>query len=182
MKKLPASPATAKGHMVRVRQGLQSTKSNRQDILDARDDVHDMAPPEHCCTAIENEMFGFVVTRDDDNNTIYSDLCGRFPVESYTGMNYILVVYVYKLNAPLMVPIKSRKDEDMVAAFTSVYQELELYGHKPALHVLDNECSRAVKTFIRSNRTDIQLVEPHNQHLILVASWSSWYVIAEHSA
>ena len=33
MKYLPASPATAKGHMVRVRKGLKSTKSNRQDIL-----------------------------------------------------------------------------------------------------------------------------------------------------
>ena len=80
-------------------------------------------------------------------------------------MNYILVVYVYKLNAPLMVAIKSRKDEDMVAAFTSMYQELKLHGHKPALHVLDNECSRAVKTYIQSNHTEIQLVEPHNHRV-----------------
>ena len=80
-------------------------------------------------------------------------------------MNYILVVYVYKLNAPLMVAIKSRKDEKMVAAFTSVYQELNTYGHKPALHVLDNECSRAVQSYIRSNKTEIQLVEPHNHRV-----------------
>ena len=80
--------------MVRVRQGLQSTKSNCQDILDARDDVDDMAPPEHCCTAIENEMFCYVITRNKDGNTICSDLTGRFAVDSYTGMNYILVVYV----------------------------------------------------------------------------------------
>ena len=151
-KYLPASRATAKGHMVRVRQGLQSTKSNRQDILDARADVDDMAPPEHCCAAIENEMFCFVITRDEHNNTIYSNLTGRFPIESYTGMNYILVVYVYKLNAPLMVAIKSRKDEDMVAAFTSVYQELKTYGHKPALHVLNNECSKAVKQYVTSEK------------------------------
>ena len=162
MKYLPASPATVKGHMVRVRQGLKSTKSNRQDILDARNDVDDMAPPEHCCTAIENDMYCFVITRGEDNNTIYSNLTGQFTVESFSGMNYILVVYVYKLNASLMVPIKSRKDEDMVADFTLIYQELQTYGHKPALQILDNEYSRAVKIYIRSNHTEIQLVEPHN--------------------
>ena len=62
-------------------------------------------------------MFCFVITRDDGRNTISSNLTGQFPVESYTGMNYILVVYVYKLNAPLMVAIKSRRDANMVAAF-----------------------------------------------------------------
>ena len=98
-------------------------------------------------------------------STIYSNLMGRFPVESYTGMNYILVVYVYKLNAPLMRAIKSRQDADIVAAFQSVCEELIAYGHKPALHVLDNKCSRAVKTYIRSNKTDIQLVEPHNHRV-----------------
>ena len=60
--------------MVRVRQGLQSTKNNRQDILDARADVNDMAPPEHCCMAIENKMFCFIITRDEHGNIIYSDL------------------------------------------------------------------------------------------------------------
>ena len=98
--------------MVRVRKGLNSTKSDRQDVLDARAEVDDMAPPEHCCAAYENEMFCYVITRDEGGNTIYSDLTGRFPVESYTGMNYILVVYVYKLNAPLMRAIKSLQDAD----------------------------------------------------------------------
>ena len=28
--------------------------------------------------------------------------------------------------------------------------------------MLDNECSKAVQTFIKSNGTDIQIVEPHN--------------------
>ena len=66
--------------------------------------------------------FCFVVTHDDDNKTIYSDLTGRFPVESYTGMNYLLVVYVYHLNAPMIRAIKSQKDDDMVGAFCSVYR------------------------------------------------------------
>ena len=57
----------------------------------------------------------------------------------------------------------------MVAAFTSIYDELKTYGHKPSLHVLDNECSRAVKTYIQSNKTEIQLVEPHTNHRVNAA-------------
>ena len=44
--------------------------------------------------------------------------------------------------------IKSRKDEDMVETFRSIYNELKTLGHKPSLHVLDNECSRAVKKYL----------------------------------
>ena len=36
---------------------------------------------------------------------------------------------------------------------------------KPKMHVLDNECSRAIKTFIRKEATDIQLVEPYNHRV-----------------
>ena len=64
-----------------------------------------------------------------------------------------------------MRAIKSRKDEDMVAAFKSIYEELKTYGHKPSLLILDNECSRAVTTYIQSNQTEIQLVEPHNHRV-----------------
>lgn len=162
---LPPSKATAKGHRVRVRKGLNSTKSNRQDVINARAEVDDMVPQEQACTVFDNKMFCFVVTRDDDNKTIYSDLTGRFPVESYTGMNYLLVVYVYHLNAPMIRIIKSRKDDDMVEAFRLIYNELKSLGHKPPLHVLDNECSRVVKSFIVSNKTGIQLVEPHNHRV-----------------
>ena len=134
MKHLPPSKATAKGHMVRVRKGLNSTRSNKKNIQDARDEVDDMDPQEQEYSAFDNEMFCFVVTRNEQNKTIYSDLTGRFPVESYSGMNYLLVVYVYHLNAPMIRAIKSRKDEDMVNAFRSIYQELKTLGHRPSLH------------------------------------------------
>ena len=43
-KHLPESTATYKGHMVRRRQGSQSTRNQRQAILDARAQVNDMHP------------------------------------------------------------------------------------------------------------------------------------------
>ena len=39
---LPPSRATAKGHMIRPRSGIQSTRNNRPEILDARLQVDDM--------------------------------------------------------------------------------------------------------------------------------------------
>ena len=44
--------------------------------------------------------------------------------------------------------MKSRKDADMVSTFKEVYKKLKTKGHQPKLHVLDNECSKAVKNYI----------------------------------
>ena len=58
--------------------------------------------------------------------------------------------------------MKSRKNADIVSTFKEVYEELETKGHQPKLHVLDNECSEAVKNYIISEQTNMQLIEPHN--------------------
>ena len=53
----------------------------------------------------------------------------------------------------------------MVEAFTSVYTKLETSGHKPKLHVLDNECSHAVQKFLKNKGTVIQNLEAHNHRV-----------------
>ena len=141
-KHLPAATATYKGHMVRKRIGINSTRSNRQAILDARLQVDDMSPTEQICNVTgDDAMFCYLILKDMQGNTIYSDLTGRFPIESYAGMNYIFVCYVYKLNTILLRTMKSRETSHMLQAFESIYEELEEKGHKPTLHVLVNECS-----------------------------------------
>ena len=94
--------------------------------------------------------------------TIYSDLTGQFPVQSYEGMCYIFVVYYYKLYTIMLRPMKNREDASMITAFKSVYAQLEGAGHKPRLHILDNECSRAVQNFLTTQGTTRQNVEAHN--------------------
>jgi hypothetical protein len=164
-KYLEPSTAIAKGHIVRVRKNVRSTHSNRPSILEARQEVEDVAPVQQMCSAIENEMFCFAIIRDETENIIYSDLKGRFLIESYTGMNYIFVCYVYKLNTILLRAMKNREDTEMVIAFKSCYTELNTEGHHPTSHVLDNECSRAVKEYITSEDTDLQCVEACN-HMV----------------
>jgi len=56
-KHLPPSSATDKGHMVHTHHGVLSTRSNHQDIINARLSVDDMNPPEQICTAIDDEIF-----------------------------------------------------------------------------------------------------------------------------
>ena len=57
-----------------------------------------MAPDKQACIAEDDEIFCYSITTDNNDNVIYSDLAGRFPVGSYTGMNYYFVYYVYKCN------------------------------------------------------------------------------------
>ena len=114
---------------------------------------------------MEDEICCCAVIGDTHKDTIYSDLTGRFPIQSYEGMNYIFVAYVYKLNTISLRSMKSREDASMVEAFTSVYTELETAGHKPKLHILDNECSRAVQKFLIKKGTARQNVEAHNHRV-----------------
>ena len=64
-----------------------------------------------------------------------------------------------------MLPMKSREDACMVDAFKQVYAKLESLGHKPKLHILDNECSRAIQNFLEEKGTRRHHVEPHNHRV-----------------
>ena len=53
----------------------------------------------------------------------------------------------------------------MVAVFQDIYDYLPEQNLTPNLHVMDNECSKAIKNFIKKEKVDIQLVEPHNHRV-----------------
>jgi hypothetical protein len=53
-------------------------------------------------------------------------------------------------------------DASMVTAFTKVKTILKAGGYQPALNVMDNECSAAIKKNIKSENINIQLVPLHN--------------------
>ena len=82
-----------------------------------------MNPPHQICTAIDNEVFCFAALMDANNNTIYSNLAGRFPVWSSVGHQYIFIAYVYTINAILMKPMKGMNDGNMIAAFKEIYKD-----------------------------------------------------------
>ena len=102
---------------------------------------------------------------DQNEDTIYSDLAGQFPVFSYSGMNYIFVTYVYKINAILVRPMATRCDATMIDTFNDIYEYLRVLNLAPKFHILDHECSKAVQKYIKSEKVAIQLVEPHNHRV-----------------
>ena len=70
-------------------------------------------------------MFFFVALASVDDDTIYRDLMGCFLVHSFSGINSIFIAYVYTINAILIRPMKSVTDNNMVAVFKEIYEELE---------------------------------------------------------
>jgi hypothetical protein len=77
-------------------------------------------------------------------------------------MQYIFAAYVYDLNAIIVRAMPYRTDASMVTAFTEVITILKAGGYQLALNVMDNECSAAIKKYIKSENINIQLVPPHN--------------------
>ena len=53
----------------------------------------------------------------------------------------------------------------MVATYDEIYEYLEERGFKPKLNVTDNECSKAVKKYMKKHDVRWQLVEPNNHRV-----------------
>ncbi len=121
--------------MTKLRQGIQSTRSNRQDILDARLEINQMQPPEEAYSAQDDKMFCFAVMNESKAGNIYSDLTGRFPVQSFTGMQYIFAEYIYTKNAILIQAMPNRTDDSMMKVSTEVYETLEQRNWKQKIDI-----------------------------------------------
>ena len=164
-KYLPPSEATEKGHMIMTRKGLRSTRGIARQLVKARRDISNFLPAEEVCLAEEDEIYCYAVLGDSNDRTIYSDLTGRFPVESYDGKNYIFIAYAYKLNFIFMIAMKDRGDKSMIAAYKEVYAKLEALGQRPQLHILDNECSKTIQLYLESQGTKRHHVAPHDHRI-----------------
>ena len=151
--------------MIMTRKGLKSTRAIAKKISKTRRDISNLLPTEEACATEEDEIYCYAVMGDRNERTIYSDLTGRFPVESYDGKNYIFIAYVYKLNFIFMVPMKDRENKSMIAAYEEVYDRLDAKGHRPQLHILDNECSKSIQNYLESKGTKRHHVAPHSHRV-----------------
>ena len=148
---LPTSTATIKGHLHRTKQNLRTTKKKKID--DQVGYTKDMNPVEDRTAPCE--MFCFTSMAQEFDHTMYSDATGKFPVPSYHGNRYVMIIYLYGPNAILVRPMKNREKQTMVDIFTKIYTYLAKRKLKPDLHVMDNECSKLLAEFIEENNTKI---------------------------
>jgi hypothetical protein len=119
-----------------------------------------MMPQQEACSM--QDVFCFAALADANTGTMYTDLTGSFPVQLFKNMQYIFVAYVYDLNAIIVRAMPTCTNAAMITAFKEVIEVLQIRGYHPALNVMDNKCSTAVERYIRSEKINIQLAQPHN--------------------
>ncbi len=108
-------------------------------------------------------MFCYAALTNAITGTMYTNITSAFPVCSFKSMQYVFVAYIYNLNAIIVRAMPSCTNASMVQAFIKVISILKSGGYHPALNVMmDNECSAAVKKYIRSKAVNIQIIPPHN--------------------
>jgi hypothetical protein len=130
------------------------------DIIAARAMVDCMFPPQEFCAV--QDMLCFAVLINAITDTMYTNITGTFPVTSFKSMQDVFVAYISDLNASIVWAMPSCTDASMVQAFTKVISILKSGGYHSTLNMMGNECSAAVKKYIRSETINNQLVPPHN--------------------
>ena len=96
------------------------------------------------------------------NGTIYIEITGAFPVTSSRGNKLLYIAYSYDANGIIWEPMKSKNDSEMSRVFKTVYENLEKRGIKTKFHIMDNEASSTVMSWLEQNKVDAQKVSPHN--------------------
>ena len=155
---LPASIASAKGHLDQERKNLQSTRvtlpledSNADDTFFPSPDTPNVKTFTACA-----QIMPFVA-----KNTAYHDLTGRFPHRSSRGNEYLLIVYDYDSNSILHCALKNKTGAEIKRGWLSIHDRLARHGNQPAMYILDNEASADLKKGLKKYGLTYQLVPPH---------------------
>jgi hypothetical protein len=154
-KHVSKSVVTAKVHLRQDRKNVRSTKTttNEAPPMTTSDLFTKSNVRTHCAFTKVVSMTG----------RAFSDQTGRFPQTSSRGNKYIMIFYNYDSNAILAEPLKSRSKSKLVRAFTKLHQYLADRGLHTALHILDIECPKGLKAYIKQAGANLQLAPP-NMH------------------
>ena len=193
-KYLNPSPATAKGHMKRLKKGIRSTrkkvKAKVDNVQHVPIPIPQVTPPvlpryieelqpypgpaydarlESVNIIPDDEsianVFCFGAFADKISGVVYNDLTGNFPFMSIDGSVCFFVLYHYELNAILVKAIANVDDHSIYEAYKEVFETLEAKGYKPKMNVMDNQATKFIKKFLTKKECDLQVVEPHNHRV-----------------
>jgi hypothetical protein len=192
LKYLNLSPATAKGHMKRPCQGIQSTTPKNVVTPPApsieASPIQMLPPPlfvascdlwghwieqqvvPHGPNLVINDnrdktianVFAFGAFTDKNSSIMYHNLTGLFPFVSLDGSVGFFVLYHYKLNSILMDPITGLDDKTIFDVYKKQFDNLTKRGFKVKLNEMDNQATKYIKHFLDKNNCKLQLIEPHN--------------------
>ena len=80
--------------------------------------------------------------QDEMDQKMYTNQTGKFPVRSYRGMQYVVVLIEMESNSILVAGMRNRTSGEMVKAYQIMIDRLKASGISPKLNMLDNECSQ----------------------------------------
>jgi hypothetical protein len=78
------------------------------------------------------------------------------------GSICFFVLYHYKANAILAMPIAGLDDISIFNAYKMQFKGLTSRGFKPKRCIMDNQTTKHIKAFLTEQQCKLQLVEPHN--------------------
>ena len=159
-KYLGKSISTAKGHLKRTRKNLRST--SQPNSTDAEEQIMTASDYPDGPNARTNLVTFKTIVDFEPTGIVATDQTGRFPVRSSRGNQYLMVAYIRDANAIIAIPIKNRSESSLLAAYSSLYDQLTSAGLKPTLQICDNECPATFKKFLKLNDINLQLVPPYD--------------------
>jgi len=166
---LAKSPATSKGGMKHPRAGIRSTRveTRAQRRARLRRESPETIPIQHPKDKHDsnNNVFCYAALADKQSGTLYTDATGALPVMSLDGYQYYFIAYDYDTNYIYAIPISDVQDDTIIKAFDEVFQDLKDRGYKPTLNITDNQATRPLKKYLKSEDCQWQFVEPHNHRV-----------------
>ena len=126
---LPPSTATVQGHLHKQQQNLQSTIKNRKKEIkqekkeeDTKETDDYFPPPEPL--VVKSNQVAYVLIDKSTISTAYQDLTGRFPYNSSSGNEYVLIGYHYDANCIIGHPVKDCKAATLTTAWQKPSQQI----------------------------------------------------------
>jgi hypothetical protein len=107
-----------------------------------------------------DNIFCFGAFANRNSGIIYHNLTGIFPFMSFNGSVCFFILYHYKLNAILIMPILGLDNMSMLNAYTTQFDELKAKGFKPKLNIMDNQATGHIKKILQKTIANCKLLNP----------------------
>ena len=120
--------------MVQSSQGVRSTRNNKHNIQKIKkvSEEEELLPP---IQTKELHIWDHPISK------LYTDYCGRLPIRSRSGNEYIMIAYHCDSNTILQAPFVNIEYKHRIRAYSSIMQRLTKKGHRVDVQILDNEFS-----------------------------------------
>ncbi len=135
-------------------------------IPDNSDKDNDNEPQPTFIDDIDDEsitnVFCFGAFANKNTSVVYNDCTGNFPFMSLNGNVCFFVMYYYKTNAIFATPIPGIDSENILNAYKKNFQYPISKGYTPKINVMDNQATKAIKSYLTPQQFCLQLVKPGN--------------------